>query len=95
MHAADLVALGKLFPISANFRECARNCAGKMNDKKKERKKKTIIREFSRLLISKMIKNLIRLDEFLSYISALEIVQLIIEGPGLGKKYFFFFFGAS
>lgn len=38
-----------------------------------------------------MIKNLIRLDEFLSYISALEIVQLIIEGPGLGKKYFFFF----
>lgn len=40
-----------------------------------------------------MIKNLIRLDEFLSYISALEIVQLIIEGPGLGKKYFFLFWG--
>lgn len=94
MHAADLVALGKLFPISANFRECARNCAGKMNDKKKRKgKKKTIIREFSRLLISKMIKNLIRLDEFFVVYFCFGNCSINNRGSWIGKKIFFFFWG--
>lgn len=53
-----------------------------------EKKKETIVREF--LLISKMIKNLIRLDEFFRFGNC----SINNRGSWIGKKKSFFFWAS-